>query len=218
MLKERLTTSLILILMLSLLCACGTANAESNGQTPSGTVSNGVTNPIETEADNAAGMILGAYSTKTFSNENVSDDALTQILQAGIQAPSAVNTQPWKFIVVNNSELRTSILNNVASGCAIVLVAVPIEAYMMGGNSQFAAGAAAESMYLMAQALGLGAHMYTAPVSRLNNDAAKKEALGIPSDYEVAVVLCFGYIENEADATSSATTRKDFDSFVSYVE
>lgn len=226
MLKKWLTTSFILIFMLSILCACGTDNDESNGQTPSGTVPNDVTNgeestdtnPVETATANTAEMILGAFSTKSFSSEDVSDDVLTQILQAGIQAPSAVNTQPWKFVVVNNSELRTLILNNVTDGCAIVLVTVPTEDYMMGGNSQFAAGTAAESMYLMAQALGLGAHMYTAPIAGINNDDAMRESLGISSDYEVAVVLCFGYIENEADAISSATTRNDFDSFVSYVE
>lgn len=57
--------------MLSILCACGTDHDESNGQSPAGTVSNGITNaekstdtnPVETETDNTAERIIIDFHT-----------------------------------------------------------------------------------------------------------------------------------------------------------
>lgn len=188
--------------------ASGEASGNASGEV---TVSEPV-NPPETATE----WIASAISCKSFSDEEVPDELVKEILAAGIKAPSAVNTQPWKFILVENEELKTSL---VKTAPVVVIVAVPTEDYTGGGNSQFAAGTAAESMYLYAQAAGLGAHMYTAPCAMtINVSAESQAAYGIPEGYEAAVVLAFGYYTNYSDAVSGASVRNDYDSFVTVLE
>jgi nitroreductase len=45
--------------------------------------------------------ILKRRSIRNFTNEPVSKDVIKKIIQAGMQAPSAFNAQPWEFIVTN---------------------------------------------------------------------------------------------------------------------
>lgn len=166
-----------------------------------------------TEPETAADYILSAFSCKSFTDEAVPDEVLEDIVAAGITAPSAINGQPWKFILVKDEALKTSLVRGAP---AVIIVAVPEEDYNPGGNSQFAAGCAAEAMYLYAQAIGLGAHMYTAPVAM--TIAADPAAYGIPEGYEAAVVLAFGYYDDFVDAASGASVRNEYGSFVSVLE
>lgn len=45
-------------------------------------------------------------SVRGFTNENVSDEVVGQILEAGRWAPSGLNNQAWRFIVVRNEETK----------------------------------------------------------------------------------------------------------------
>lgn len=166
-----------------------------------------------TVPETTAEYILAAFSCKSFTDEPVADETVEEILWAGINAPSAINGQPWQFIIVKNEEAKAKLVKGAP---ALVIVAVPEEDYNPGGDSQFAAGCAAESMYLYAQSIGLGAHMYTAPVAM--TIASDPAAYGIPEGYEAAVVLAFGYYENFVDAASAASVRNEFDTFVSTLE
>lgn len=50
------------------------------------------------------------YAVKTFdATKKVSDENLKTILESGRLAPSSVGLEPWKFIVVNNPEIRTKL-------------------------------------------------------------------------------------------------------------
>jgi nitroreductase len=50
------------------------------------------------------------YAVKTFDKtKKVSDEDLKTILESGRLAPSSLGLEPWKFIVVNNEELRAKI-------------------------------------------------------------------------------------------------------------
>lgn len=207
----------ILALVLSLGIAAFAASGEASGS-PSGEGSGeakktrGDLGEV-TQPETAAEYILSAFSCKSFNDEPVTDEELEQILAAGINAPSAINTQPWQFIVVQDEALKASL---VSGAPCIVVVAVPEEDYNMGGNSQFAAGCAAESMYLYAQSIGLGAHMYTAPVAM--TISADPASYGIAEGYEAAVVLAFGHYDDFVDAASGASVRNDYDSFVTVLK
>ncbi len=186
--------------------ASGEASAEASAE---------AAEPV-TMPETATEWIASAISCKNFSDEEVPEELVNEILAAGFQAPSAMNQQPWKFILLENQELKDSLVKGAP---VLIIVAVPTEDFAQGGNSQFAAGCAAESMYLYAQAAGLGAHMYTAPCAMSINVSTESQALyGIPEGYEAAVVLAFGYYADYADAVSGATVRGEFDSFVTVVE
>ncbi len=45
-------------------------------------------------------------SIRQYSREPISEDQLNQIHEAGRWAPSRGNSQPWKFIVLNDDQVR----------------------------------------------------------------------------------------------------------------
>ena len=45
-------------------------------------------------------------SARKFTDEAVSDDDLNYILEVVRMAPSAVNKQPWKFVIVKSDAAR----------------------------------------------------------------------------------------------------------------
>lgn len=48
------------------------------------------------------------FSARKYTDEAVSDDDLAYILECVRLAPSAVNRQPWKFVVVRSKEAKNS--------------------------------------------------------------------------------------------------------------
>ena len=46
------------------------------------------------------------FSARKFTDEAVSDDNLNYILEVVRMAPSAVNKQPWKFVIVKSDAAR----------------------------------------------------------------------------------------------------------------
>lgn len=46
------------------------------------------------------------FSARKYTDEPVSDDDLAYILECARLAPSAVNRQPWKFVVVRSKEAK----------------------------------------------------------------------------------------------------------------
>jgi nitroreductase len=54
-------------------------------------------------------LVAQRYSVRTFSQEPVEKDKILQILEAARLAPSAVNYQPWRFIVATDEDLKAEI-------------------------------------------------------------------------------------------------------------
>lgn len=48
-------------------------------------------------------------SIREYTLDNVSDEEIKKIINAGILAPSAKNKQPWHFVAVRNNELKNKI-------------------------------------------------------------------------------------------------------------
>ncbi|MBM3227051.1 MAG: hypothetical protein FJZ47_25065, partial [Candidatus Tectomicrobia bacterium] len=46
---------------------------------------------------------------RDFTNEDVPDELVNQVLTAAIHAPSGSNTQPWHFIVIRDPEVKQAI-------------------------------------------------------------------------------------------------------------
>lgn len=49
------------------------------------------------------------HSCRNFSSEPVSDEEVTAIVEAAAQAPSPLNSQPWKFFAVTNEDFRRNV-------------------------------------------------------------------------------------------------------------
>ncbi len=55
-------------------------------------------------------------SIRQYSQEPISEDQLNQILEAGRWAPSRGNSQPWKFIVLNDEQVRKELAEAIPTG------------------------------------------------------------------------------------------------------
>ena len=67
-------------------------------------------------AEDAIQTILNAKTTQAFTEDPVSEDDLNAILQAGTSATSAINQQPWYFVVVTNREVMDEIAGSSGFG------------------------------------------------------------------------------------------------------
>lgn len=169
----------------------------------------------QTTSNCVSKTILSGYSAKKFTPEPVSDSDLGLILKCGIKAPSARNSQLWKFTVVKDDELNASIIRDYTPGNVLIFVS-GAESDQRGINVDFDCALATENMYVAAQGLGLGAHIYTGPVGRVNSDM--KQELEIPEGYRVVSILRIGNIDKNVDAVSSASSRKSMEEVVNYKE
>lgn len=107
--------------------------------------------------------IFTRRSIRSFTGEPISDADLITIVKAGCQAPSAMNHQPWHFIVARDKETLECIasLHRYAkmlpkAGCGII-VCGDQERQGMTGFLIEDCSAAIENMLLAAHGLGLGA-------------------------------------------------------------
>lgn len=53
--------------------------------------------------------ILNRRSVRSFTSEPVGEEDLSRLLKAGLYAPSAVNKQPWAFVVVRDVQRKKDI-------------------------------------------------------------------------------------------------------------
>lgn len=70
-----------------------------------------------TLADAAMKIIQDRRSIRHYTDEAVADGDLDLILEAGRQAPSGEDAQPWRFIVVRDARTRAW-LGSIAGGGA----------------------------------------------------------------------------------------------------
>jgi len=154
-----------------------------------------------------AELIQKRRSVRRYAAKPVSREAIAQCLEAARLAPSACNSQPWKFIVVDKPALKDRICDRIFSGLyamnqfakeAPVLVAVVSEKmkFMASFGAQVRdtryylidIGIAIEHFILQATELGLG----TCWMGWFDEKALKKE-LNIPGHKKIDIVFSLGY-------------------------
>jgi nitroreductase len=165
----------------------------------------------QSQTNTVSDLLQTAFSERNYTSVPVTDQQLDIILKCGIKAPSARNLQPWKFTVIRDEATMKEIIKDIVPGNAIIIVSGQVS--QAGTTPDFDCGLAAESMFLAAHGLGLGARIYGSPAGPVN---AKKEAYQIPEGYRAVVVLRIGNVEKSPDASSGATTRKSLEEVVNY--
>ena len=56
----------------------------------------------------ALDVIASRYSVRNYTGEKVTEAQLETLLRAGMAAPSGMNQQPWRFVVVDDAEIMDS--------------------------------------------------------------------------------------------------------------
>jgi nitroreductase len=143
-------------------------------------------------------------SVRNFTGEPVSKEQLDMILKAAMAAPSAVNMQPWAFVVITDKKTMDSLADILPfakmlykAGAAICVCMIPEKAYEK--RVEFAimdCSAASQNILLSAEALGLGA-VWTAaePWEELADNVRK--ILGIPGNILPLNIIPIGHPTGE---------------------
>jgi nitroreductase len=157
--------------------------------------------------------IINHFAARNFAPGAVTRAELDLIIQAAIRAPSAANRQPWHFTVVRNPDLAKQIVPQVVDGNVLIVISAQGDGKTNGGQILDCA-LAAQSVYLAAQALGLGSRIYTGPIDALNRNL--KDKLDIPANQNAVVLVRVGRLAAGIDAVSAASARNPAERLVTY--
>ena len=138
-------------------------------------------------------LILSRRSIRRYENKDISDEVLQQILEAGRQAPSAVNRQPIRFVIVKDHDILKNLCDNLINrfvkyapvaivGCA------DIKSLLTGKWAVVDTTIAMQNMVIAAWTLGIGSCWIGAC-----NEKKVKELLKIPDKWKFVALLTFGY-------------------------
>lgn len=145
--------------------------------------------------------IMTRTSIRAFTDEPVTDETIETLLRAGMAAPSAVNRQPWAFVVVEGRENLDRLAEvhpnarMLGTAQAAIVVCGDMTKALEGTAQAFwvqDASAATENILLAAHALGLGA-VWTGVYPNPERVAAVSETLGLPSYVIPLCVIPVGY-------------------------
>jgi nitroreductase len=158
----------------------------------------------------AVSVILNNFGAGNYVPGAIPKADLDKIVSAGVRAPSAGNSQPWRFTVVTDSQLAKKIMNNAPDGNVFIIVS----ADSSSREALFDCALATENIYLAAQALGYGSRIYASPLNAVNG--ALKNELGIQPAFSAVAVIRVGRLAPNVDAVSSASPRKPAGNTVTY--
>ena len=151
-------------------------------------------------------------SIRAFNNKPVSDETITQIVDAAVFAPSWKNTQVTRYYAVKDEATRAKIvasmpeINKKAASSATVLVVSTVVKARSGYNRQgefdtpkgkgwqmYDCGCSNMIFTLKANELGLGT-----VIMGVIDDDSLTEILQVPDTEEVVSVIAMGYYDEPA--------------------
>ena len=140
--------------------------------------------------------IKNRRSIREFSERPVEHELLLSIINAGIWAPSGLNNQPWRFVIIRDHEINSKLSAQTSYGHIISGAPVPIAVYLDreimydSVKDHQAAGACIQNMLLATHELGLGA-VWLGQI--LKNKDQVNAILQLSDQYDLMALLAFGY-------------------------
>ncbi len=167
-------------------------------------------------------------SIRDFLDRPVERKKIMMCLEAARLAPSACNSQPWKFIVVDDRQLKDKLgdaafrgiysMNSFCKMAPVIVVVVSEKSKflariggMFRGTKYYLIdiGVAIEHFVLQAEDLGLG----TCWIGWFN-ERAVKSVLEIPHRKKIDILVALGYYDREK--TRSEHSREPIDKIASF--
>ena len=164
--------------------------------------------PAQSASDAALSVIMNRKSVRSFTGEALTDAQLETILKAAMAAPTAMNAQPWSFLVVTG-DAKASIPgadrgDAIKTAGAVVIVCGETTLQRIPRDNPDAApvtvpnqfwsqdcSAAAENLLLAVEALDLGA-VWLSCYPNEGKCAAVKTAFGLPENVEPLCIVPIG--------------------------
>ncbi len=141
-------------------------------------------------------------SVRRYKKEVPAKELIYKILDTAIWAPSGLNNQPWRFVLVWSEEIKDRLAQLTKYGgivkSAPVLIVVLLDKKRMYHQikDHQSAGALIQNILLLATASGLGT-CWLGEI--LNREEEVKLALGLtPQAYELCAVISLGYPDDHS--------------------
>lgn len=152
---------------------------------------------------NINGLFVERWSPRAYTGETIDDATLLSFFEAARWAPSANNSQPWRFIYAKNGSQHWgelfSLLNENnqrwVNKAAVLVALVSKKTHVRTGDTQpsplrnhsLDAGAAWTNLSLQAFQSG----WRTRAIGGFNRERAP-EVLGVPDGYQVEILIAIG--------------------------
>ncbi|MFH1395163.1 MAG: nitroreductase family protein [Candidatus Omnitrophota bacterium] len=166
-------------------------------------------------------------SIRAFTKQDIKNEDLRLCAETARYAPSACNSQPWKFTIINDPLLKEQIAKKVISGiykmnsfaadasAYIAIIKEPIKMpAWLGGKirntnfQQIDIGIACSHLILQAQELGIGSC-----ILGWFNERKLKRILKVPFSKKIELLIALGYTSGK---TLSEKVLKDKSKTVSF--
>lgn len=158
-------------------------------------------------------------AVRDYKPNDVPDDILRELIKAGTYAPSAVNKQPWRFVVIKNRDTIARLSDrakklwlddaektddpdinrlmgamrlpdfNIFYNAPVVILIFTAPDAM---RPEYDCALAAGNMMLAARSLGIGS-CWVGLAMPLGSDEATRDSLKVPSGHRLMAPLIFGY-------------------------
>lgn len=161
----------------------------------------------QTEMNQTLETIFNRSSIRSYSDKQVEKDQIMTLLRAGMSAPSAVNKQPWEFIVIDDKDLMGKIGDEFKNAgmvkkasCAII-VCGDMNLTLGGDVQEFwvqDCSAATENILLAAHSMGLGA-VWCGVYPNPERVEALKNLLSLPDNIVPLNIIPIGVREKEQE-------------------
>lgn len=166
-------------------------------------------------------LVIKRRSRRVYTGARIADDALSQIVEAGLLAPTGRNLHPAELIVVREKEMLER-LSHAKTGGSALIASADAALVVVGDTTRSDTWVEDCSimmayMQLAAEELGIGncwvqirsrqSQTLLANGENLPSNAFVRAALEIPEEYDVLAILALG----ESEETRAPHTAEDLD-------
>ncbi len=140
-------------------------------------------------------------SVRQYTSAEVGDATVDTLLRAAMSAPTAVNRQPWAFVVVRDSALRATLAEALPNAggkltnASVAIVVCGDSTRMLKQQPEFwvqDCSAATENLLLAAHACGLGA-VWCGLYPDMERARTARTILGLDERYVPLCIIPVGY-------------------------
>ena len=171
-------------------------------------------NKQNTDANSKISMLKGLRQRRDFSDRPVPDEVINDLLEVARWTGSGMNTQPWEFVLVRNTDALKEIARQENAGSHLAKAKFAIFILMEGTGNNIEAydeGRLSERLLLAASAHGLDGGIWWVK----DGGAAARSVLGIPAEKGVRSAISFGYpVEDDGTQPKRKDARKPLSELV----
>lgn len=135
-------------------------------------------------------------SIRKFTRDEIDGQTIRQIIEMGTWAPSGLNNQPWKFVIIRDQDIKHRISQQTKYSRIIQSASICIAVFLDNALSYDrvkdiqAIGACIQNMLLTIHHLGLGG-VWLGEI--LKNRVSVEKILDVPENCELMAVIALGH-------------------------